>query len=82
MSELKPCPFCGGNKLKVDSRKNNNTRWINNKMEECHVVTVRCNRCHTRGPTVSVYLGWGQYKAAEIMNDAAIEAWNRRAEDG
>ena len=80
-TELKPCPFCGGNKLKVDSKKGNNFRCVNGKREDFHVVTVRCNKCHTRGPTVSVYLGWGQYNAAKVMNDAAIEAWNRRAED-
>ena len=82
MAELKPCPFCGGTKLKVDSKKGSNFRVVNGKVEEFHVVTVRCNRCHTRGPTTSVYLAWGQYDAAKVMNDAAIEAWNRRAEDG
>lgn len=78
MPELRECPFCGGTKLKVDSKKGSNFRVVNGKVEEFHVVTVRCNRCHTRGPTTSVYLKWGEYNAARIMEDAAIEAWNRR----
>ena len=82
MAELKPCPFCGGNKLKVDSKKGNNFRYINGKREEYHVVTVRCNKCHARGPAASVYLPRFSYDAVGVMNDAAIEAWNRRASDG
>ena len=79
MPDLKPCPFCGGTKLKIDSKKGNNFRFVEGKKEEYHVVTVRCNKCHTRGPTVSIYTRVGQYNAAKIMEYAAIEAWNRRA---
>ena len=32
---LKPCPFCGSDKLKVDNRKG--------------TYSIRCNRCHARG---------------------------------
>ena len=80
--ELKPCPFCGSKKLKIDSKKGSNFRYVNGKREDFHVVTVRCNRCHTRGPTTSVYLGYGQVNAARVMSEAATEAWNRRVEDG
>ena len=82
MAELKPCPFCGGTKLKVDSKRSNNTRWKDGKRFSSHVVTVRCNRCFARGPATSVLLGSHEYAATRKGEDAAIEAWNRRAEDG
>ena len=81
MAELKPCPFCGGTKLKVDSKKSNNGKWDGNKYFVSHVVTVRCNRCFTRGPATSVWLRTNEYGAAKKGEGAAIEAWNRRAED-
>lgn len=77
--ELLPCPFCGFDKIKIDSKKGNNFRFVNGKKEEYHVVTVRCNKCHTRGPTVSIYMRVGQYNAAEIMEMKAIKFWNTRA---
>lgn len=82
MAELKPCPFCGGTKLKVDSKRSNNTRWEAGKPIAAHVVTVRCKRCFARGPATSVLLGEHEYGAIRKGEESAIEAWNRRAEDG
>ena len=57
MTELKPCPFCGGTDLNV--KKGKYMWWV-----EC------CNAdCRASG-------GCQHYKKE------AIEAWNRRAEDG
>lgn len=72
------CPFCGRSRLKVDSKKNSNFRYVNGKREDCHTVSMRCNVCHARGPSVSIYLARGQYNAADLMLDAAINAWNSR----
>lgn len=38
---LKPCPFCGSDKLKIDNRKG--------------TYSIRCNRCHARGCTSSTW---------------------------
>lgn len=68
-----PCPFCGGTKLKVDSKRSSVS------FKECRcAVSVRCMKCHARGPTVSVKLAQGQYDERKIGEAAAIEAWNKR----
>lgn len=81
--ELKPCPFCGSTKLKIDQKTSSNTKYNpeKKKFEKLVVVTVRCNKCHTRGPTTSMYAGWYD-RPTEVLEDKAIEAWNRRASDG
>ena len=83
MAELKPCPFCGGTKLKVDQKTSSSSKWNSEKrmLDKLIVVTVRCNRCHTRGPTTSLWGNWID-NPIETLGGAAIEAWNRRAEDG
>ena len=91
MDELKPCPFCGGTKLRVE-RKSRLAGWNGLDMRvEMHTYSVRCNTCHARGGAVG----------GRVMNDPwtrcaqlpdwattdnaleakAIEAWNRRAGD-
>ena len=92
MNDLKPCPFCGGTKLKMD-RKSRLAGWNGLDMRvEMHTYSVRCNTCHARGGAVG----------GRVMNDPwtrcaqlpdwattdnaleakAIEAWNRRVENG
>lgn len=79
--KLLPCPFCGSTKLKVDQKASSNTKWNpeTGRCDKLVVVTVRCNKCHTRGPTVSMYAGWYD-RPAQVLNNAAIEAWNQRIE--
>ena len=60
MSELKPCPFCGG---KASVRRHSN-KWIDWWL-------VSCPYCHIS------QIGNGYEFEFE-----AIEAWNRRAENG
>lgn len=68
--------------MKVDSKRSQNIRWVSNQKWEYHVVTVRCNSCHGRGPSVGVWLpAFSQGDAAKIMNERAIQAWNRRASE-
>ena len=92
MDELKPCPFCGGTKLKIE-RKSRLAGWNGLDMRvEMHTFSVRCNTCHARGGAVG----------GRVMNDSrtrghqlpdwattdktleakAAEAWNRRGNDG
>ena len=73
---LTPCPFCGGEKLKIDCRSR----------DAIETYSVRCNKCHARGGTTSIYKGGvlaNQRCAAlkELQEQAieeAIEAWNTR----
>lgn len=90
MNDLKPCPFCGGTKLKID-RKSRLAGWNGLDMRvEMHTYSVRCNTCHARGGAVGGRVmnerftrcaqlpDWATTdKALEVK---AIEAWNRRAE--
>jgi len=53
--KLMRCPFCGSNKIKVDSKRKYKSVFICNmsttKAE--YTISVRCNVCHGRGPTAS-----------------------------
>ena len=74
--KLKPCPFCGGEKLKIDCRSR----------DAIETYSVRCNKCHARGGTTSIYKGGvlanqGYAALKELQEQAklkAIEAWNTR----
>lgn len=70
--QLKPCPFCGSNKLKIDSK-----RTYNYKNKHCS-VTVRCMRCHARSPVVGVNMPNNQYNERDLCKEVVIAAWNRR----
>ena len=79
MAELLPCPFCGSTKLKIDQKTSSTTKWNSEtkRVDKLVVVTVRCNKCHTRGPTTSIYAGWYD-RPTKILEEKAIEAWNTR----
>ena len=79
--ELKPCPFCGSKKLKIDQKTSSTTKWNSEmgRIDKLVVVTVRCNKCHTRGPTTSMYAGFYD-SPAKALEEKAIEVWNTRKE--
>ena len=87
--ELKPCPFCGSTKLKVE-RKSRRVGWTGLDVPVNNMTySVRCNKCHARGPagggrvllyTLNLPLPkWAKTQAE--LHEQAIEAWNRRAND-
>lgn len=83
-TKLKPCPYCGNTKLKIDSKSKN--KYYSHTVY--YTVSVRCSCCHARGGTVSGEVGSGV--AAPVSDNLttydnlrikAVEAWNRRAEN-
>lgn len=68
-----PCPFCGNTKLKVDSKHNG--QWSNTGT---HSATVRCSKCHARGPTASCKVSDSRWEADDATKQKAIELWNKR----
>lgn len=79
--QLKPCPFCGSQKLKVDG-----TSKYNSYSNVYHTtMSVRCNVCHARGKpfsglTRNYMYGTPKYETTTIeeLKQKAREAWNRR----
>lgn len=72
-SGISPCPFCGSTKLKVESKHHGQHYY-----EGTHSATVRCNKCHARGPTASCKVEKGKYHADTVTEQKAIELWNAR----
>ena len=89
MSEikLKPCPFCGSEKLKIDM-KSKAKRYYGSGMLYNYTATVRCNVCHARGCTESGFVRPRKYVAEndwlkdeisiDELKQRAIKAWNTR----
>ena len=90
MSEIKllPCPFCGGEKTKIEMKKSAKRYYGNGSLLENYTATMRCNICHARGSTVS---GWVRSRkfvpedewlkdeiSIEELHESAIKAWNTR----
>ena len=82
------CPFCGSEKLKVDSKTSGRFEYPSKKPDpkviryKRHTVSVRCNKCKARGPTTTVLVpcptghSWGvDIKAVEAE---AYKVWNTR----
>lgn len=96
MDKLKPCPFCGSTKLKMEKKSTlagfNGLDW----RVERHTYSVRCNVCHARGGAAGgkviphyeffnkpyEHLPPPQWVTTdEKLREEAAEAWNRRASD-
>ena len=92
MCELNRCPFCGGEKLKIE--KKSALAGFNGLGErvENHTFSVRCNICHARGGVsggkVIANRHFGTRDAPdwattdEVLKKRAIDAWNRRVSNG
>lgn len=85
---LKPCPFCGSNKLKIETKSGRTHYYEKDGMKSWQnvVFSVRCNSCHARGGTTSTDLPVSgslcdlDNKRKEAINKA-IEKWNKRNTD-
>ena len=68
-NELKPCPFCGG-----EAVLRNETEMVG--FGSCDdIYFVKCVICEAQGSKFGVWAG-------KNRKEKAIEAWNRRANDG
>lgn len=78
------CPFCHKNKTKIDSKTANRPHYIGSKKYVKYTASVRCNCCHSRGPTASIEVeatGNGclrRLDALKTIENKAIELWNNR----
>lgn len=91
--KIKPCPFCGGTKLKVESKSVLDGYAGDIHRVERMTFSVRCNSCHARGGTASGRViksfrltmtekdlpEWATTDTK--LKEKAIEAWNRRVND-
>lgn len=86
-TNLKPCPFCGSKKLKIDKKsKLAGYSGIGVRIDRL-TFSVRCNSCFARGGAVGGDVN--QYvkdpsrlpqniTTVETLKNKAIELWNRR----
>ena len=72
MTELKPCPFCGG-AAKI-MYGDNNLR----QEQDLHVAFVCCKKCKAK---TNVSHWFGKDSGIENVN-YVIKLWNRRVENG
>jgi Lar family restriction alleviation protein len=87
--KTKPCPFCGSEKLKLESKNGSIHYYEKNGMKTWQNVkfSVRCNSCHARGGVVSEDLPTDDSLPLEEVRQMrydvsikAIEKWNRRCD--
>lgn len=69
---MKPCPFCGSNKLKLMKKT---TIY---KGHKAYVASVRCNCCHARGGAITNLTI--PYAVKEDVEAEAFNLWNKRCE--
>ena len=92
MSELLPCPFCGSDSLKIES-KTTKVGWTGIEARvESKTFSVRCNKCHSRGGAVGgkvIVSRLDAYKnnmpcwttTKEDLKGKAIDLWNTRKKE-
>lgn len=92
MNELKSCPFCGSNKLKIQGSGRRIGVTGTDEPVAIETFSIRCNVCHARGGTVGGKVILTRLRVREIelpnwassrdsLKEKAIEAWNRRTND-
>ena len=78
MEELKPCPFCG--------REAADFFWKRDPFEETVMIAVECNACGARTESFQATGDPISDNAEEFWEQRAayraLDAWNRRAENG
>ena len=74
MENLNPCPFCGGEAVfKVGCKKGRIT------------LRIACKGCHAKSKRYYSEMSSKEYETQanfEVIKKKAMEAWNRRANNG
>lgn len=87
MNELKPCPFCGYNKLKIDRKRKRAGYTGLDDIVYYDTYSVRCPKCFARGGAVGGRVLAGILYVDKIpewvtttdeLKSKAAEAWNTR----
>lgn len=76
------CPFCGYGGYKIESHESKNFKIIKGETIKSITASVRCKRCHARGPTANKKFASSSLEdKGRALKNAAIEAlnlWNCR----
>lgn len=80
MSDLKPCPFCGGEPVFFIHERQSGSNGIG------YGFSIRCNRCGATNPNTrqSVLLSMEDDGSINYIEDGrgkAVAVWNARAEN-
>lgn len=76
--EMKPCPFCGNDKLTVDCLSKYNVRTAKSIPVELNVKCGRCGAEITFSPTVNTFMADGVFYDS-VPEYNPFEHWNARA---
>lgn len=81
MTELKPCPFCG-----YEARFYQTSVGVDSNSAELR-FQIRCKKCSAVAPEAygGICINLNQNGEMNMWHDdriAAVEAWNRRADNG
>jgi len=73
MTEIKPCPFCGGTTVECLQYD-----------EDGDYAAIFCRKkeCHASGPPVDAIHGEDEDDDEEMSYNKALEAWNLRSLEG
>ena len=83
-TNLKVCPFCGSNKLKIESKNGKINYYEKDGMKIWQRVTysVRCNSCKARGGPFGINMSIDNLELKKEQETKAklevIEKWNNR----
>ena len=84
MSELLPCPFCGGEAAIVPTLDTTVREWfVTCGNLECNVLACRTKRYYTEAKAIAAWnsrADYHGYEQAAIEAWESIKAWNSRAE--
>lgn len=82
MAELKPCPFCGGKaKFLI-------TLHMERGLTRGYTFGIYCTKCGITTPNTNYSMEFemstddGELKVTADERPQAVEAWNRRADNG
>ena len=86
---LKPCPFCGGKKLKIEYKSSAPSKYYHNRVRH-YTYSVRCNICFARGGAVggdvlemtTTLDIFEPCVTKEELIQQAVDNWNMRCDDG